>query len=171
MGKRGKTPNPLAPQTQELTGRTSVQVGDKDWVSITSSSDGAKLAMVSREGSVLTSKDSGTTWSEDTLPLEWKAITSSSDGNKLAAVSWDLGIWTSSNLSATWIKVVNESATAYPRWTSISSSSDGKTLAATSVTDGGGGGNIWIFFDILDRGHLNRKYETMDKHHLVERRF
>ena len=61
----------------------------KSWKSITSSSDGAKLAAVDFTGNIWTSVDSGVTWVEDTsvgATKDWYNITSSSDGAKLAAV-------------------------------------------------------------------------------------
>jgi photosystem II stability/assembly factor-like uncharacterized protein len=61
------------------------------WRSITSSSDGTKLAAVVLFGYIYTSTDSGATWTER-QPITgstraWQSITSSSDGTKLAAVA------------------------------------------------------------------------------------
>jgi hypothetical protein len=71
----------------------------KSWGSITSSSDGAKLAAVVNNainGNIWTSTDSGATWTEDTSvgsTKNWYSITSSSDGTKLAAVVNNGNIW------------------------------------------------------------------------------
>ena len=82
-----------------------------DWISITSSSDGTKLAAVVGGNSVIgggiyTSSNSGGTWTLSTSGLpasaSWFSITSSSDGTKLAAVASGGGIYTSSNSGGTW---------------------------------------------------------------------
>ena len=62
-----------------------------DWVSLSSSSDGNKLAVVSRnKGLLYTSNNSGVIWylQKSGLPSQpfWVQIVSSSDGTKLAAV-------------------------------------------------------------------------------------
>ena len=61
---------------------------NKYWYSITSSSDGTKLAAVDGSGYIWTSIDSGATWTARTAAGSryWYSITSSSDGTKLAAV-------------------------------------------------------------------------------------
>ena len=60
------------------------------WQSITSSSDGTKLAVVDSGGPdygyIWTSTDSGATWTRGGNGQYWYSITSSSDGTKLAAV-------------------------------------------------------------------------------------
>src|SRR6185369_2550691 len=57
------------------------------WNSITSSSDGTKLAAVARGGDIYTSTDGGTTWTDRTTAglRNWQSIASSADGTKLAA--------------------------------------------------------------------------------------
>ena len=75
------------------TSRASTQ----NWRSITSSSDGTKLAAVVYNGNIWTSTDSGETWTEDTSvgsTQQWMGITSSSDGRKLAATESNGNIWT-----------------------------------------------------------------------------
>ena len=72
------------------TRRTSAGLGE--WVAVTSSSDGSKLAAIPSYGSVYTSNDYGATWeaqngSSPTGPREWSSITSSDDGTMLAATS------------------------------------------------------------------------------------
>ena len=69
----------------------------KEWIGITSSSDGTKLAATVFEGNIWTSTDSGATWTEDTSvgsTKDWHLITSSSDGTKLAATVFGGNIWT-----------------------------------------------------------------------------
>lgn len=58
--------------------------------SITSSSDGTKLAAASK-GYIYTSTNSGATWTKqtDAGSRRWTNITSSSDGTKLDAVAWN----------------------------------------------------------------------------------
>ena len=58
-----------------------------NWHSITSSSDGTKLAAVVYGGYIYTSTDSGVNWTAQTASgsRDWNAITSSSDGTKLTA--------------------------------------------------------------------------------------
>merc|ERR1712159_146860 len=73
--------------------------GLQKWRSITSSSDGTKLAAVVSDtnGNIWTSTDSGATWTENTSTgsaKDWWSITSSSDGTKLAAVVDNGNIWT-----------------------------------------------------------------------------
>lgn len=101
------------------------------WKSITSSSDGVKLAAVSNGaiGSIWTSNDSGATWLERTSAgkRNWYAITSSSDGTKLAAVVSNGGIWTSTDSGATWTQMTSAGTRT---WLSIACSGDGNTLIA-----------------------------------------
>jgi hypothetical protein len=109
--------------------------GGINWVSITSSSDGTKLAAVVSGGYIYTSTDSGASWTERTSAglREWQSITSSSDGTKLAAVdiygsSFTGGyIYTSTDSGSSW----TERTSAGSRyWQFITSSSDGTKLAA-----------------------------------------
>ena len=59
------------------------------WYSITSSSDGTRLAAVVYNGYIYTSTDSGATWTEQTAAgsRRWTSITSSADGTRLSAVA------------------------------------------------------------------------------------
>jgi hypothetical protein len=87
--------------TNETTGTSASGL---HWFSITSSSDGTKLAAVETNfsgiGGIWTSTDSGVTWTNETTGtsasgLQWQSITSSADGTKLAAVEQSNGdIWT-----------------------------------------------------------------------------
>ena len=80
-----------------------------DWVSITSSSDGTKLAAVENlddggTGQIWISSNGGATWTDTTAgtsasDLPWTSITSSADGTHLAATEnsyGNPGVWTTS---------------------------------------------------------------------------
>ena len=106
-------------------------VGDQlDWTSITSSSDGTKLAAVVTNGYIYTSADSGVTWTEQTSSGQrnWKSITCSSDGNKLAAVEEEGYIYTSTDSGISWVMQGSGNLI----WQSIASSSNGTKLAAVA---------------------------------------
>jgi hypothetical protein len=127
-------------------------MGSNYWVSITSSSDGTKLAAVVEDGYIYTSTDGGATWTEQTSAGKryWSSIASSSDGTKLAAAPCDTKIadhfergayiYTSIDGGATWTE---QTGAGKYCWGSITSSSDGTRLAATdgdyiyTSTDGG----------------------------------
>jgi len=105
------------------------------WQSITSSSDGTKLAAVVYGNYIYTSTNSGASWttnSNSSGSRGWLSITSSSDGTKLAAVSYVGGgysgyIYTSTDSGASWTE---QTASGSRQWNSITSSSDGTKLAA-----------------------------------------
>jgi hypothetical protein len=106
----------------------------RNWYSITSSSDGTKLAAVIYGSYIWTSNDSGATWTASSTDASrsWRSITSSSDGTKLAAVTYAAGgytgyIYTSTNSGASWTE---QTAAGSRLWFSITSSSDGTKLAA-----------------------------------------
>ena len=114
------------------TQRKNGFVGDQmSWRSITSSADGTKLAAVVNDGSIYTSSDSGTTWSEQTAAgsRNWYSITSSADGTKLAAVVDDGSIYTSADSGTTWTE---QTSPGQRYWRSITSSADGTKLAAVA---------------------------------------
>ena len=107
----------------------------RTWYSITSSSDGTKLAAVAYRGYIYTSTDSGVNWTAkltDTI-RNWTSITSSSDGTKLAAGVSGGYIYTSTDSGASW--TTNSNSSGSNSWISITSSSDGTKLAA-AVYDG-----------------------------------
>jgi hypothetical protein len=106
--------------------------GTRNWYSITSSSDGTKLAAAVQGGSIYTSTDSGATWVERTTSgtRNWYSITSSTDGTKLAAVVLGGSIYTSNDSGVTWVE--RDSAR---NWVSITSSADGTKLAALVYAD------------------------------------
>jgi len=103
----------------------------KNWVSVASSSDGAKLVAVVQGsqmqpiGAIWTSTDSGVTWTARATASNWRSVASSSDGAKLVAVVHIGQIYTSADSGVTWTAV----ATAL-NWTSVASSSDGDKLVA-----------------------------------------
>ncbi|MBN2260523.1 MAG: hypothetical protein JW702_08250 [Clostridiales bacterium] len=118
--------------------------GSQDWKSITSSSDGTKLAatastylydegyvLSSIDGYIYTSSDGGITWTKRTSAgsRAWKCITSSSDGNILAAVVCGGYIYTSVDGGSSWIE---ETDIGSRDWTGITCSSDGSILAAVA---------------------------------------
>ncbi len=102
----------------------------KNWISITSSSDGQNLAAVVYGGYIYTSTDSGVTWTARMTDATryWRSITSSTDGKNLAAVVSSSGyIYTSTDYGATWTPRMTDATRS---WYSITSSSDGQNLAA-----------------------------------------
>ena len=132
-----------------------------NWVSVTSSADGNKLAaLVQNGGAVYTSTNAGATWGlSDPAkgPVMGSSITCSADGNVMFAagftdVSGTLAgqIYRSTNSGTTW----NLTAAPYKSWTSIACSADGIQLAGASFLRRGFGAGIltsvdagatWIF--------------------------
>jgi cysteine-rich repeat protein len=110
---------------------------ERSWQSITSSSDGTKLAAVGNWGQIYTSTDSGVSWTPRESYRRWQSITSSSDGKMLAAVVEGGQIYTSTDSGVTW--TARESNR---NWGSITSSSDGTKLAAVEH-----GGQIYTSTD------------------------
>ena len=115
--------------------------GSRYWSSITSSSDGTKLAAVAHNDYIYTSGDSGITWTEATAAgsRNWQSIASSSDGTKLAAVASGDYIYTSTDSGTTWTEQTSAGSRG---WQSIASSSDGTKLAAVVY-----GGSIYTSVD------------------------
>jgi hypothetical protein len=106
-----------------------------NWESITSSSDGTKLAAVVSGGYIYTSTNSGASWTAQTASgiRNWTSITSSSDGTKLAAVVWGSDyIYTSTDSGVTWTARTGSGSRS---WYSIASSSDGTKLVAGTNKD------------------------------------
>ena len=80
-----------------------------NWIDITCSSDGTKVAAVSSDGggNIWISDKSGESWTEvaNTNVIgtkKWYGITSSADGTKLAAVVYNGNIYTSGDSGSTW---------------------------------------------------------------------
>jgi hypothetical protein len=117
------------------------------WLSITSSSDGTKLAAATvvfnsdtnkYESYVYTSSDSGVTWVKQTgveLAFELVGISSSSDGSKLITAGRGGSIHTSSDSGNTWSQ---RTITGWRNWHQVAMSTDGTKLAAI-VGDAYGG--------------------------------
>jgi hypothetical protein len=101
------------------------------WTSVASSSDGTKLVAGLDGVGIYTSKNSGTTWTQSSVPTnrDGYRVASSSDGTKLVAGVIG-GIYISTNSGTSWSQrsAINAS--------SVASSSDGTKLVA--VFDGGG---------------------------------
>lgn len=100
------------------------------WNSMTSSSDGSKLAATESNGYIWTSSDYGVNWVDQMSSgsREWGSITSSASGQYLAATVRNNGdIWTSNDYGATWIDQIGS---GQRNWTAITSSANGKYLAA-----------------------------------------
>ncbi|MFA6094871.1 MAG: peptidoglycan-binding protein [Candidatus Paceibacterota bacterium] len=118
----------------------ATDLGSRNWKSITSNSDGTKLAAVAFNNYIYTSTDSGATWKRRTGAgsRSWQSITSSSDGTKLAVVGSGY-IYTSSDSGTTWAQRPNSGSR---NWYSITSSSDGTKLVA-----GVNGGYIYTSTD------------------------
>ena len=140
------SPSPPPPTWTEDTSVAATPGSNswQSWQSITSSSDGTKLAAVAYGGAdygyIWTSTDSGATWTGGGNTQPWRSITSSSDGTKLAAVADGGNIWTSTDSGTTWTE--NAHPTSGKNWYSITSSSDGTKLAAVVRN-----GNIWTSTD------------------------
>ena len=132
---------------------TGTSLSGLSWISVTSSSDGTKLAAavgsgpnlnrISPGGDIYTSTDSGVTWTNRTTGtslagLNWSSITSSGDGTKLAATVYDGDIYTSGDGGTTWTNITTGTSLSGLNWDSLTSSADGAELAATVY-----GGEIW----------------------------
>jgi len=109
--------------------------GQRNWQSLSSSADGAKLAASDQSGYVYTSSDSGATWTEQAGSglMYRNSIASSADGTNLVTANLYGSIYTSSDSGASW----TERPGAGSRyWNSVASSADGTKLVA-GVTYGG----------------------------------
>ena len=61
----------------------------RNWIAITMSADGTKLAAAAQGSTLFVSSDSGVTWEATQSIRSWAGIASSSDGTKLAAVAYN----------------------------------------------------------------------------------
>ena len=109
---------------------TGTSASGLNWQSITSSSDGTKLAAAIFNGDIWTSTTTGATWTNQTTGtstsgLNWFSITSSSVGDKLAAAIFNGDIWTSTDSGATWTNQTTGTSASGLFWSSITFSSDG----------------------------------------------
>ena len=109
-----------------------------NWVCLTSSTDGTKLAAASYQyntnapatsfGSIFTSTNAGDVWTPTSAPdVAWNALAASADGRKLLAVAGH-SIYTSTNSGATWTL---NNVPSYP-WAAVASSANGNQLVATT---------------------------------------
>lgn len=125
--------------------------GNTNWTGIASSADGSKLSVVSTgdckgsyncsAGSILTSNDSGITWTEQntSVSMPWFAVASSLDGSMLTAVNRggngsNAKIYISSDSGLTWSDVspiapVNQGY----QFVSVTSSGNGQYRAAANL--------------------------------------
>ena len=117
-------------------GATWKQVGPQGmWSSVTSSSDGMKLAATTSGSFIYTSTDGGNTWTPRDTPRAWSSIASSSDGTKLVAVVFSGRAYHSSDSGATWI----QDTPANETWIQTAISSDGSRAVGIDNTN-----NTWI---------------------------
>jgi len=96
------------------------------WFGIASSADGTRLAAVAGVNGIVTSINSGATWTANSglPPAQVRSIASSADGSKLVAAVFGGFIYTNSGTS--WISTGFGTA----NWTSVASSADGTKLFA-----------------------------------------
>jgi hypothetical protein len=115
--------------------------GSRFWESLTSSSDGTKIAAGTWGDYIYTSTNSGSTWTQQTGSGQrrWNSIASSADGTKLVAT--DFGtvaapghIYTSTDYGVTWIQRTSAGAR---NWRTVTSSADGRTLATVDYQSSG----------------------------------
>jgi hypothetical protein len=123
-----------------------------NWTSITSNSDGSRLAACVTGfpgGRLFTSSDFGASWVKGpatgttggSLTQPWSKITSNNTGSRLAACALSGVIYTSSDFGASWVKGPATDTTGgstTQTWNSITSNSDGSRLVI-------GGGNTLIY--------------------------
>ena len=109
-----------------------------DWISVTASADGSRLA-ASASQSIYISTNFGTTWVSNNAPgllagWQWWRVSSSADGSQLeATVNAPLGtglIFISTNSGGTWAHASDYFAKSGAQLWSLASSADGGTLAA-----------------------------------------
>jgi hypothetical protein len=122
------------------------------WSSVASSADGTKLAAAQLgadtngdfnfEGSIYTSTNSGTTWTQAKVSTQaWESIACSADGTKLiaAGVGDSLGnfsgIYTLTNSGGTWVS--NSVSQYVQNWSSVAISADGSKMAAVIYASNG----------------------------------
>lgn len=118
------------------------------YISVSSSSDGNKLAAVDYNGYVWLSTNAGVAWTAQTggLPTTalWWAVASSADATKLVAAVNNGNLWLSGNSGTSWAQQASAAPTV-AGWRDVASSADGTKLAAAADT--GGGGKVWLSSD------------------------
>jgi photosystem II stability/assembly factor-like uncharacterized protein len=101
---------------------------DNYWQSITSSSDGTKLAAVTgypNNGNIYVSTNSGSNWTQSSSSsAEWSGIACSADGSRLIVVAQNSLPRLSTNGGGNW----TNAAVSSTGWTSVASSFDGSRL-------------------------------------------
>jgi photosystem II stability/assembly factor-like uncharacterized protein len=104
-----------------------------NWFAVASSADGIKLVAVATDnGIILTSSDSGNTWTQatNTPKNNWVSVASSADGSKLVAASFLTSpMFTSTDSGNTWMT----QNSPLEQWSSVASSADGHELIAVVV--------------------------------------
>ena len=119
------------------------------WMSVASSSDGAKLALLESRG-VFTSTDSGASWTAHGaaagLPInfqEYSLVASSADGTKLVVTELPGVVWISANGGISWAAPGAASGLpANANWRFAAISADGRTTVLAPV-----GGQLWTSTD------------------------
>lgn len=112
-----------------LTWTERNSLGSQYWSSVTSSSDGVKLAATVMDGYIYTSNDAGVTWSTSTSAgmRSWISITSSASGTELVAAEKNGYIYTSTDGGYSWVASTGAGSRD---WIALTSSSDGNKIAA-----------------------------------------
>jgi hypothetical protein len=97
----------------------------RNWKSVASSADGAKLVAAVAGGQLYTSTDYGTTWTARSGGASWTGVASSGNGSKLAATINGGQLYTSTDSGVSW-----NPHGPFAAWYSIASSLDGVKLVA-----------------------------------------
>ena len=125
-------------------------------MAVASSENGTFLVAVDNYGagdggSIYTSSNSGTTWTERTLAGQraWQSVAVTADGAGIVAVdNYGTGeggsIWTSTDFGATWTE---RTSAGQRQWMGVGSSSDGTRLIAASSLGWNEGGDLLISGD------------------------
>ena len=125
---------------------TATSVGSKDWISISSASDGTIAGTIfvacEENGYLYTSIDGGELWIQDenlqSEPIKWTSVTISSDGKRVAICGLDQYIYTGKNFDIknggwTWTR---QNTLEKKNWSSIVTTSDGNQIIACVGDDG-----------------------------------
>lgn len=132
----------------------SIYMGD---AKLTMSSDGTKAVAVSSSGSVYSTTNSGSTWTnlKQIAVRKWTNIDSDASGSKWIATEQNGGVYYSTDMGATWNQY---SILGTGPWTSVSLSDDGQIIAASKAGTTGqvyfskDGGNTWATSSSLGTG-------------------
>ena len=119
-----------------------------NWGPAACSADGTKL-VVFGPGSLYSSGDSGTTWTQTNAPTDVGACASSADGAKQVAVSMTGAIYRSSNAGVSW----TQTSAPSDNWTSVAASADGTKLVALAAP-------LWSGSNYLDGGAIYRSSDA-----------